>query len=498
MWGKWDVSTAKFRSRICSSHNYAAYYILFVPIYLVVYAVRDIELGKQKNIMEIKEQVLQAHKRQVRLSRTLAKVGYDSPIGRLLRLRTYYLDAFVMLRKLKSFLEIAKENIGDKFFAVDQAIIHTSHAEVKKLMQVESQTRGNDLGIIRILAPNYLLNNPLSLGMNGTEHTGARAIFLQALPEPSDNIDVLGNLVDECLSEAANKGELHIGKDLPRMMLKILHQLVFQLSLSEKEITASTNFIGRLSLASLPNFVNKYLLWILTAPVVRDRKALIERYKKSTKWSSYLETGAKYNLNEHQIANSLFDMIHVAGTAGTSALLGSTIGVLCLDEKLRTDVISEVNAVWNEQEKLNENALSNSTLINKTILETARLYPAVRFVSQLSKEEGEIDFGEVKCPFQKGTRLLGSIFSANRDPQRYENPDHFDIERDFSDILSWNGYEHERACPGRSLSIGLINIFCLYLFKNYHWDSITEVKWELERVTAVTPNDLVLKGFAQR
>ena len=448
--------------------------------------------------MGIKEQVLQAHKRQIRLSRTLAKVGYNSPIGRLLRLGTYYLDAFIMLRKLKSFLEIAKENIGDRFFAVDQAIVHTSHAEVKELMQVEPQTRGNDLGIIRMLAPSYLLNNPLSLGMNGTEHTGARTIFLQALPEPSENIEVLSNLVDESLSEAAKKGELHIGKDLPRMMLKILHQLVFQISLSEKEITASTNFIQRLPLASLPNFVSKYLLWVLTASVIRHRKGLTQQYKKSARWSSYLETGAKYNLNEHQIANSLFDMIHIAGTAGTSALLGSVIGVLCLDEKLRTDVISEVNAVWNQAEKLNENALTNSTLINKTILETARLYPAVRFVSQLSKEEGEIDFGEIKCPFQKGTRLLGSILSANRDPQRYQNPEKFDLERDFSDILSWNAYGHERACPGRSLSIGLINIFCLYLFKNYKWDSITEVKWELERVTAVTPNDLVLQGFARQ
>jgi cytochrome P450 len=189
-------------------------------------------------------------------------------------------------------------------------------------------------------------------------------------------------------------------------------------------------------------------------------------------------------------------MIHIAGTAGTSALLGSTIGILCLKDALRNDVISEINAVWNEQETPNADTLKKSILINKVILETARIYPAVRFVSQLAKEGGEIEIGETKCPFQKGTRLLGSIFTANRDATRYENPESFDIERDFSDILSWNGYGHERACPGRDLSIGLINIFCLYLFKQYKWDSITEVKWELEKVTAVTPNELVLQGFA--
>lgn len=448
--------------------------------------------------MAIREEVIKSQKRQIELSRTLAKVGYDSKIGQILRLRLYYQDGLLLLRKFKSFLYTAKEVFGDKFFGGDQAIIHTSHADVKKLMQVEPQVRGNDLGIIRMLAPSYLLNNPLSLGMNGTQHTGARALFLQALPEPSQNIETLSNLVNQCLSEAAQKGELHIGKDLPRMMLKILHQLVFQISLSEEEITASTGYNKKLFLASLPNFLNKYTLGLLTAPSVKHRQQLTQKYKESPLWSSYLETGAKYNLNPHQIANILFDMIHIAGTLGTSALLGSTIGVLCLDEALRNQVSSEINTVWNEQETLNANALNNSVLINKVILETARLYPAVRFVSQLAKEPGEIEIGEAKCPFQKGTRLLGSIFTANRDTARYNNPDSFDIERDFSDILSWNGHGHERACPGRDLSVGLINIFCLYLFKHYKWESITEVKWEFEKVTAVTPNELVLQGFARR
>jgi cytochrome P450 len=132
------------------------------------------------------------------------------------------------------------------------------------------------------------------------------------------------------------------------------------------------------------------------------------------------------------------------------------------------------------------------------ILETARLYPPVRFVSQLAQEAGEVEIGTSKCPFQKGTRLLGSIFTANRDPARYENPDQFDVQRDFSDLLSWNGEGHERVCPGKALSIGLIQIFVLYLFKQYGWSSFTEVTWDFKKVTAVSPNTLVLQGFARR
>ncbi|MBW4644915.1 MAG: cytochrome P450 [Goleter apudmare HA4340-LM2] len=447
--------------------------------------------------MTLKDKVLKAHDRQIKLSYRLAKVGYDTFTGKLLRLRVYYADALILIKNWRDFLYIRKENIGDKYFAVDQAIMHSTHSQVQKLMQVEPQVRGNDLGIIRILAPSYMLNNPLSLGMNGNQHTGVRALFLQALPDPVAQADVLGNLVNQSLSEAANRGQLHIGDDLPGFMLQILHQLVFQISLSAEEITASRTYIKGLALASFPTFISKYLLAFKTAPNIKHRGRLIERYKQSPKWAAYLQTAARYRLNEHQIANSLFDMIHIAGTAGTSALLGSVIGVLCLNDVLRGEVISEINAVWNGKEALNGYALEQSTLMNQVILETARLYPPVRFVSQLAKESGEVAIAGQQCPFQKGTRLLGSIFTANRDSNRYQNPDDFDVTRDFSDLLSWNGEGHERACPGKSLSIGLIKVFLLYLFQKYQWNSITQVQWDFNNVTAVTPNDLVLKGFAQ-
>ncbi len=448
--------------------------------------------------MTLKDKILQGHDRQTRLSGILAKVGYDTTIGKLLRLRVYYLDALIILKAWRDFLYIRKENIGHKFFAVDQAIMHTTYSQVSELMHTEPQIRGNDLGIIRILAPSYLLNNPLSLGMNGNEHTGAHVVFLQALPDPSQQAEVIGRLVDQSLSKAAQKGQLHVGDDLPRMIVWILHQLVFQISLSDDEITASLAYVKGLPLASFPNFISKYLLAIKTAPNIKHRQRLIARYKQSPKWASYLETAAQYQLNEHQIVNSLFDMIHIAGTAGTSALLGSVIGVLCQNEALKREVVSEINTVWNGQELPTGNSLEQSTLINQVILETARLYPPVRFVSQLAKESGEVEIGTKQCPFQRGTRLLGSIFTANRDTNKYQNPDSFDVTRDLSDILSWNGSGHERACPGKSLSIGIIKIFTLYLLKKYQWESFTEVKWDFANVTAVSPNDLVLQNFAQQ
>jgi len=403
-----------------------------------------------------------------------------------------------MLKAWTAFLNVRWQAIGNKFYAVDQAIMHADHADVKALMQTQPQWRGNDLGIIRILAPSYLLGHPLSLGMNGTEHTGVRAVFTRTLPDPIQQTTTIAPLIEQRLTQAATQGQLHIGKDLPRMMVWILHQLVFQIELSEADITASNAYVDGLVLASLPDFISKYLLAFKTAPHIRHRQQMVDRYQQTPIWSSYRETAAPYDLQGATIANSLFDMVHIAGTAGTSALLGSVIGVLCLNEGLRSQVIAEINQVWTGTELPTGAALEQASLLQKVILETARLYPPVRFVSQLAQAPGEVVIGNSKCPFQQGTRLLGSIFTANRDAAKYRNPDQFDLNRDFTDLLSWNGTDHERVCPGRALSIGIIQLFCFYLFKHYQWNDWTAVEWDFEKVTAVTPNNLILQGFTRR
>ena len=290
----------------------------------------------------------------------------------------------------------------------------------------------------------------------------------------------LDSLIDAFLATVAKKGALHIGDDLPQFMIDLLHQMVFKISLSDEEVASSVAFIKGLPLASLPNFISRYLLWFKAGSSIRHRKRLVQRYQESPQWATYAKAGEPYGLNSEEIANSLFDMIHIAGTAGTSALLGSVIGVMCLDEALKDE------------------ALRQTSTLHNVVLETARLYPSVRFVSQLATEAGEVELGGQKCPFQKGTRLLGSIFTANRDENRYDRPDEFSTERDFSDLLSWNGRDTARVCPGKSLSIELIKVFCLTLFNNYQWTHHTEVVWDFEKVTAVTPNTLILQNFAAK
>jgi len=444
------------------------------------------------------QKILEVHERQLKFSRLLAKIGQNNPIGKVIRLRAYFLDLPVLTQQWRDYLYVRKQQISDKFLGLDQAVIHTSYADVKKLVETVPQKRANYLAPLKINARSYFLGNPLSLGTNGDEHTGIRALFFHVLPDPAETTEILAQLVDAALIRAAKQGTLNVKTDLPKMMVALLHELIFDIQLSETEITESIAYLRNLGLATIPNLIHNTLFRKKTRSHIQHRQRLIDAYKKSPKYQDYLAFGATHQLNEQQVANNLFDMIHIAGTAGTSDLLGSVFGVLCQDETLRVNVIAELDKIWDGQGTPNAQTLAQLELTEKVILETARLYPPVRFLSQLSTEFQEVEIGGERCPFQKGTHLMASLFNANRDPQKYESPDTFKITRDYSDILSWNGSNQERNCPGRSLSIAIIKLFCLYAFKQYQWRSFSDVEWDMKRLVSFTPTNLVLDGFARQ
>ncbi|MEQ9667848.1 cytochrome P450 [Coleofasciculus sp. G2-EDA-02] len=443
------------------------------------------------------QKILEAHERQLKFSRLLAKIGRNNPLGKLICLRAYFLDLPVLTQQWRDYLYVRKEQISDKFLGLDQAIIHTSYADAKRLVETVPQQRDNYLGPLKINARSFFLGNPLSLGTNGNEHAGIRALFFHALPKPEETTEVLATLANQGLASVAKQGTMNVKTDLPKIIVALLHELVFNLKLSEAEIAGSAAYSANLGLATVPNIVHNTLLRKKTQPHIQHRQRLIESYKKSPKYQEYLAFGATHQLNEQQVANSLFDMIHVAGTAGTSDLLASVFSVLCQNEPLRANVISEIDAVWNCQDTPNAQTLAQLQLTEKVILETARLYPPVRFLNQMSTEAMEVEIGGQRCPFQKGTRLVASVFTAHRDPKKYESPDTFKTTRDHSDILSWNGSNPERNCPGRALSIALVKLFCLYALKHYQWRSFSGGEWDMKKFAPFKPN-LVLDGFARR
>ncbi len=86
------------------------------------------------------------------------------------------------------------------------------------------------------------------------------------------------------------------------------------------------------------------------------------------------------------------------------------------------------------------------SLIPAVVDETLRFEPSALSCSRHTPEP--IRLGDVEVP--AGSQLLLGLAAANRDPERYPDPDRFDIDRDHSGLLSFGGGRH--FCLGAALA----------------------------------------------
>ncbi|WP_229874135.1 cytochrome P450 [Amycolatopsis deserti] len=85
-------------------------------------------------------------------------------------------------------------------------------------------------------------------------------------------------------------------------------------------------------------------------------------------------------------------------------------------------------------------------LVPSAFLEGIRLESPAQFFSRVTTEDADVD--GVTIP--RGSRVLHSYASANRDERHYPNPDTFDARRNPVDILAFDSGIH--TCPGRTLA----------------------------------------------
>jgi cytochrome P450 len=121
-------------------------------------------------------------------------------------------------------------------------------------------------------------------------------------------------------------------------------------------------------------------------------------------------------------------LLLVAGNETTTNLLGNAI--ICLDA--HPDIFTQVHA--------------NPDLIPGVIEETLRWLPPVWQLGRFAREGAMV--GETPIP--AGSRVIPWLTAANRDPERFPDPDRFDPERSPNKHLAFGRGIH--ACLGAPLS----------------------------------------------
>ena len=94
-----------------------------------------------------------------------------------------------------------------------------------------------------------------------------------------------------------------------------------------------------------------------------------------------------------------------------------------------------------------ENLAANPELIGQAINESLRFSPVTQFVVRIAQED--FDFNGVAFP--KGTRILLNLLAASRDPEKFPDPDKFDIFRVTDDSRLPFGWGVHR-CLGQPLA----------------------------------------------
>lgn len=330
--------------------------------------------------------------------------------------------------------------------------------------------------------------------MSGEEHFPKRRFIERILPDPSEAAADIDRLIEQELNQIALDGKLGLTRELQFAVIRLFHELILNLRLSDEEVQGSSHYLENLRQAAFPNLFHRLTGNLLISKNLKHRQALMQRYKSAEGFATLCEMSE--GLGEEEVSQSLFQMIHTAAVLGVTALSASIIGILASDDELRQQVIQEAYSVWDGKWPLEADDLAWMTLLDQVMWETARLQPPVRILNQVAKEDGETTIDGAKCPFRKGTRLILSLYEANRDPKIYDKPDTFKLSRDFSHVMSWNDHSSERVCPGKSLAQALVKRMALHVICNYKWEVKGSLEWEENKFTPAIPK-LALDPFSR-
>ncbi|GGJ65692.1 cytochrome P450 [Streptomyces brasiliensis] len=111
---------------------------------------------------------------------------------------------------------------------------------------------------------------------------------------------------------------------------------------------------------------------------------------------------------------------------------------------------------------------SDPTLIPAAVVEALRLYPRTGVVSKIATEDVEV--GGVVIP--RGADVHVAVWSANRDPERFENPELFDLDRERNQPLTFSTGPHN--CLGQGLAKAEIEEVVGFLVERYPNATVVE------------------------
>ena len=127
-------------------------------------------------------------------------------------------------------------------------------------------------------------------------------------------------------------------------------------------------------------------------------------------------------------------------------LLSFCVLLLVAGNETTTNLITNAVRYMTEDKKIQEQARTNLPLIPKLVEETLRFYPPIQAIGRIAKEHVKVGGKTI----QKGEQVICWVASANRDEQKFAEPNRFSLERKLNPHLSFGFGIH--FCLGAPLA----------------------------------------------
>ena len=306
-------------------------------------------------------------------------------------------------------------------FPYGYGLMYCDYYNVNNEINSKEILKASRIGTIPVVIPDCFGPKTL-IFLNGEEHNKYRELYKKLIPTKFDK-----QYPQKWFEDFYNS----IGSDfdLIKLVIRIIFFRVLEIdNLSDTDIDEISKYEKNRLTILFPQWLHNLTCRIFSRKIKNVRKNIVNIVKKSQfgiKVKNILQTNL--DLDEDEFLYGFIDILLFAGVIGTKHLVKESL--------------------------LNLKKYSaNETNIQEFIRETARLNPPVTSVNSVNA----IGFGELvmnsNITIPRNMILGWCISEANTDNIQFKNPLTFNLERDTSNILSWNGSGF-RKCIGEHLSI---------------------------------------------
>ncbi|KAK4767700.1 hypothetical protein SAY87_002841 [Trapa incisa] len=181
---------------------------------------------------------------------------------------------------------------------------------------------------------------------------------------------------------------------------------------------------------------------------------------------------------------SIMLVLLAAGTDTSAATLEWAMSLLLNYPEVLKKAQAEIDVAVGSSRLVNESDLAGLPYLHCIIKEMLRMYPAGPLL--LPHESSvECDVGGHRVP--RGTMLLVNLYSIQRDPKYWPEPERFEgMEgvRDGHKMMPFGA--GRRGCPGENLALRMVGVTLGSLIQCFEWDRVGEEPVDMTEGTGLT------------